>query len=332
MNTEFSSILNQENRMLQWASAVQYNKNNLTAEDKEISAIVDVWAKEIGKTGHDRDHELAALVTRALEGDEVATPSELLDRAFELNAIGEFDDYEAIVAKNGIQAYEALPGGNVNRTFVDFAALKPEWVGLQAETDISFTKLRRLGAGAVAELLVYIREALEAKKLSKVMEKIVAGVPAGENVISESSNLPTDTTMQAIELRLLDAADNDEKPTLFGLNKYIQAITRLDGVTKFATDRVKDMYNSTGFVQYYGGVELFGYSGAKKMADGSFVVPDKTLIGIAGKIGTHVTRGDAHVYEESDINAEKVHLKVGGYQFGVAIAHPEKIAIMNIGG
>lgn len=328
MNTEFSSILNQENRMLQWASAVQYNKNNLTQEDKEISAIVDAWAKEIGRTGHDQNHELSALVTRSLESDEVATPSELLDRAFDMDAIGEFDEWEGIVAKNGIQAFEALPGGNVNRTFVDFAALKPEWTGLQAETDISFTKLRRLGAGAVAELLVYIREALEAKKISLIMQKITNGIVDGNGVTLVGGALPTDEAMREFELYLLDAANGDEKPVAFALNKYIQAITRLEGVTTFLTERVKDMYNTTGRVQYYGGVELFGYSGHKKLADGSFVVPDNTILGFAGKIGSHITRGETLVYEESDINSEKVHLKVGGYQFGVAIAHPEKVAKM----
>lgn len=332
MNTELSSILSQENRMLQWASAVKYNKANLTAEDKEISSMIDAWAKEIGRTGHDKDHELAALVTRALESDEVTAPSELLERAFDMDTIGEFDDWEGIVAKNGIQAFEAMPGGNVNRTFVDYAALAPEWTNLQAETDISFTKLRRLGAGAVADLLVDIREALEAKKVSKIMEKIANGITSGNNVVTESGNLPTDASMQAFELYLLDVAEGDEKPMAFGLNKYIQAITRLDGVTKFLTERVKDMYNTTGFVQYYGGVELLGYSGQKKLADGSFVLPDKTLMGFAGKIGSHITRGETIVYEESDINSEKVHLKVGGYQFGVAIAHPEKAAIMTIGG
>lgn len=326
MNTEFSSILNQENRMLQWASAMQYNKNAMTQEDKEISSIVDAWAKEIGRTGHDKDHELAALITRTLESEEVAAPSELLERAFEMDAIGEFDDWEGHVAKNGIQAFEALPGGNVNRTFVDFTALKPEWTGLQAETDISFTKLRRLGAGAVAELLVYIREALEAKKISKIMEKIANGIADGDAVINEAGALPTDASMQKLELHLLDAAEAGEKPVVFGLNKYIQAITRLEGVTTFLTERVKDMYNTTGFVQYYGGVELFGYSGLKKMGDGSLIVPDKTLLGFAGKVGSHITRGETLVYEESDINSEKVHIKVGGYQFGVAITNPEKIA------
>ena len=331
MNTEISSILNRENRMLQWASAVQYNKNNLTAEDKEISAIVDAWAKEIGRTGHDQNHELSALITRTLESDEVAAPSELLERAFDMDAIGEFDDWEATIARNGIQAFEALPGGNVNRTFVDYAALKPEWTGLQVETDISFSKLRRLGAGAVAELLVYVREALEAKKLSKVMEKLANGIVTGGNVFTESGNLPTDAVMQAFELYLLDMAENDEKPVAFGLNKYIQAITRLEGVTKYLTERAKDMYNTTGCVQYYGGVELLGYSGQKKMGDGSFIVPDKTVLGFAGKVGTQITRGETLVFEESDINSEKVHLKIGGYQFGVAIAHPEKAAIMTLG-
>lgn len=331
MNTEFSSILNQDNRILQWATTMHYNKSNMTEEDKNISAVVDAWAKEIGRTGHDQNHELSALVNRALEKEAVVTNGELLERAFDLDAIGEFDDWRATYGKNGIQAFEARPGGNVNRTFVDFAALAPEYTNLQVETDISFTRLRRLGAGAVAELLVYINDALEAKKVSKVMEKIAAGLVNGDNVINETGALPTDTNMQKLELYLLDTAEDGDVPTAFALNKYIQAITRLEGVTTFLTDRVRDMYNTTGRVQYYGGVELLGYSGQRKMADGSFAVPDKTIIGFAGKVGSCITRGETRVFEESDINSEKVHLKVGGYQFGVAITNPEKVAKIVMG-
>ena len=51
MNTEISAIMDQSGRVLDWANAVKYSPAELSAEDKEISAVTDAWVKELGKTG-----------------------------------------------------------------------------------------------------------------------------------------------------------------------------------------------------------------------------------------------------------------------------------------
>lgn len=120
MNTELSAIMNQSGRMVDWANAIKYSPAELTAEDKEISAVTDAWVRELGKTGYDKDHELSALITKTFTPETVSAPSELIDMLFDNDSIGEFDDYRVTVdPKNTIQVYDAITGGNVPRSFID---------------------------------------------------------------------------------------------------------------------------------------------------------------------------------------------------------------------
>ena len=43
MNTEISAIMDQSGRVLDWANAVKYSPAELSAEDKEVSAVTDAW-------------------------------------------------------------------------------------------------------------------------------------------------------------------------------------------------------------------------------------------------------------------------------------------------
>ena len=79
MNTELSAIMNQSGRRVDWANAIKYSPAELTAEDKEISAVTDAWVRELGKTGYDKDHELSALITKTFTPETVSAPSELID-------------------------------------------------------------------------------------------------------------------------------------------------------------------------------------------------------------------------------------------------------------
>jgi hypothetical protein len=115
-------------------------------------------------------------------------------------------------------------------------------------------------------------------------------------------------------------------PISFGLNKYIQAIGNLTNVNTNKTDAEKSMWNKTGFVKDYAGVELIGYSGQKKFADNTTVVPDKVLFGAAGKVGNLDMRGELRVYETLDNNKEKVDIKMNGYTFGWAFTDLSKAA------
>ena len=53
---------------------------------------------------------------------------------------------------------------------------------------------------------------------------------------------------------------------------------------------------------------------------------------MAGKVGQLTTRGETQVYQETDINSEKIHIKVGGYSFGVMLTAPEMVGKIVISG
>ena len=90
MSCEFSelySAMDKGGAMMQWADKVKYNAP-LTQEESEFSECADAWAKEMGRTGCDPNHELAQLIDKALTVDVMAAPSELISRMFEEGVCG----------------------------------------------------------------------------------------------------------------------------------------------------------------------------------------------------------------------------------------------------
>lgn len=127
LNTEIAEIMNTEGKMFEWASKVEY-KRNLTSEDKEISTVVDAWAKEIGEKGADRDNELSNFITKTITPEVYDKPDALLSTMFNRGSVDEFDDFEVDVeAKNTLKAYDAAKGGNVPKSYLDTSVLKPTW-------------------------------------------------------------------------------------------------------------------------------------------------------------------------------------------------------------
>lgn len=330
MNNELSSIMATNGRLVEFANRVKYDVKAMNSEDKDISEVLDNWAKEVGKTGHDATHEISQLIRKAITPETVTTPSELIDRIFEMGSIGEFDDiYGEKAPKNTIKVYESIPGGNVNRSYIDHTVIHPTWTSLQAETEISLQQMRMGGYKTVANMINYISEALEAKKMLSLMNIVDKAITGGENFFNETTSMPTDAMFKKFGLYLHDMTDGTT-PFAFGLNKYIQHLAGLDGATTYLTDATKNQYNTTGFINQLGGVELFGLSGQKKLADGSFIVPNCRLFGVSGKIGSAITRGETQVLQETDINSEKIHIKVNGYTFGTMIDDISKVAKMAI--
>lgn len=324
---ELSEVMSKPNAMFDWASKVVYN-GEMTSDEKEITKGMDAWAREIGKKG-DASHEIAELVRKTFAPEEISAPSALISMIFDEDSIGEFDDYrEEIDPKNTIVAHDAIIEGNVDRSFLEHKIGVPVWTNLAAETDVSMQDLRRGGYRSVANLTNYLREALELKRVQKIMAAIDAAIVSGQpNYIAEAEALPTTASMDALELYLHDVHENGDL-VAFSLSKYHQAISKLPAAERFITDRERNMYNSTGFIDTYGGVTLMSYSSQKKLADGSLIVPDKRVFGFAGKIGSAITRGEARVLEEQDINTERIHIKVTGFNFGYTIRDAKKIAKM----
>lgn len=325
MNLDFASILERPGFINDWARKVQYNIE-LSADEKEMNAAADAFWKEVAATG-DQNKELAALLRRSITLDTVEPAGELLSRLFNEGSVGEFDDvsYE-VQPKNTLQAHDAVVGGNVDASYIDHKLLSPTWKPLQIETYISLQDLRKGGYRNVANLVNFAREAFELKRVSYVLAALSAAITNGSaNYIAESGATPTDTSMGSLSLYLNDVSDGSA-PVAFALSKYIQAIGNLTNTNTNKTDVEKGLWNSTGFVKEYAGVELMPYSGQKKLADGTTVIPDKTVFGAAGKIGNIDMRGELVVLQDTDINKQKLHLILSNFVFGWAFTDLSKAA------
>lgn len=325
MNLDFASALERPGFINDWARKVQYNIA-LSEEEREMSKAADAFWKEVAATG-DQNKELAALLRRSITLDTVEPAGELLSRLFNEGSVGEFDDvsYE-VQPKNTLHAHEAIVGGNVDASYIDHALLSPTWKPLQIETYISLQDLRKGGYRNVANLVNFAREAFELKRVSYVLAALSAAITNGSaNYIAESGASPTDTSMGSLSLYLNDVSDGSA-PVAFALSKYIQAIGNLTNTNTNKTDVEKGLWNSTGFVKEYAGVELMPYSGQKKLADGTTIIPDKTVFGAAGKVGNIDMRGELVVLQDTDINKQKLHLILSNFVFGWTFTDLSKAA------
>ena len=326
MNLELSTKMQENGFLVDWAEAVQYNLN-MTDDFKDTSEALDGWARKIGEKGVDKDNEIAELVRRAITNDVVAAPDELISMMFDESSIGEFDDVYGIVEpKNTIKVFESIKGGNVDASYIDFTRAQPEWKELQAETFIKYVDLRRGGFKTVANLITFMKEAFAQKRWSILFNRAVAAVTAAPNLISESTAAPTATSADALALYLMDITEPGENTVILGQNKYIMAMSKLPSAANIQSNEAKEAWRRYGTIGYYAGQEMRGFSGVRRMADGNLVIPNQVVLGVAGKIGSAITRGETLVYESMDNNAEHVHIKANGFSFGTMITKPEKIA------
>ena len=325
---EIAELMEKNGTMYDWAEKVNRGAS-LTAEEKEISQVVDAWAKEIGTKGKDNDNEIAEFIIKTITDPVYNKPDALIEKMFEMDSIGEFDDYVINkTPKNTLVAYESAKGGNVYKSYIDTSALTPTWKHAQVETEISYTQLRRGGFKSIANMAVFAKEALDNKKIKDVFSALDTAIAGGEQVfeVTGGESALTKTTLDKLSLYVLDHLADGDVGIMFGLNKYAQAIANMSGYTSYMSSTMKDDYNRYGLVKEYGGCLIGGFSGARKAADGELLIPDRRIFGISGIIGTLCDRGELRVYETLDNNKERVSLKFTGYEYGIKITNPENVA------
>lgn len=326
VKTEIAELMNKDGQMYDWASKIEY-KGNLSSEEKEISSVVDAWAKEIGNKGVDRDNEIASFILKTVQPEVYDKPDALLSTMFTRGSVGEFDDYAVDVApKNTLKAYDAAKGGNVYKSYIDVQALKPTWKHKQVETEISFADLRRNGFKSIATLTTYANESLKNAMISDAFNILDTAVVGSDQVFAITGATLDKVSLDKLSLYVIDHSDNGDAPFTFSLNKYAQQIANISGYTSFMSDAMKDDYNRYGLVKEYGGMLISGISGAKKAADGALLVPDKRIFGVAGKIGNLDMRGELRVYQTPDNNRELFSIKITGFEYGTVITFPDKVA------
>ena len=325
---EIAELMEKNGTMYDWAEKVNRGAS-LTAEENEISQVVDAWAKEIGTKGKDNDNEIAEFIIKTITDPVYNKPDALIEKMFEMDSIGEFDDYVINkTPKNTLVAYESAKGGNVYKSYIDTSALTPTWKHAQVETEISYTQLRRGGFKSIANMAVFAKEALDNKKIKDVFSALDTAIAGGEQVfeVTGGESALTKTVLDKLSLYVLDHLADGDTGSMFGLNKYAQAIANMSGYTSYMSSTMKDDYNRYGLVKEYGGCLIGGFSGARKAADGELLIPDRRIFGISGIIGTLCDRGELRVYETLDNNKERVSLKFTGYEYGIKITNPENVA------
>lgn len=269
MNTvEIAEILN---GIDMYELAAKTNGNYVMTDNENMAvAELDRQFKKIGEEGHDPNHEIAAFIRRTINEEIVNAPDELLDQIFDRGSIDENDDYYATKnPKNTLVAYEAAKGGNVDRSFIDFTALVPRWKNRQVETDITYAELRRNGWKTVALLTEYAMAALKNAMFYDIFDGIDTAIASGAaNYITEATTLPTQASMDAMALYLMENSDGDK--SIVGLTKYIQAASKLTG---FVSEDMKNEVHRTGLLGSYDGCDMFPINSTKKV-ESKLLVPD----------------------------------------------------------
>lgn len=322
LNVEIAEVLKDSGKMFDIAQKTHYNLN-LNNEETEIAKLTDAWVREIADKG-DSDKELAAFIRRTVNEEVYNAPDELLDRLFDRGSVGEFDDYEiAKNPKNTLVAHEAAKGGTVDASYIDWSMLAPTWKNRQVEFEIPYIEMRRGGFKTVATYTTYAKEALQNALFADLFGVVDAAITGGDQKISETATSPTQTSMDKLSLYLIDRNPDAVAVTL---SKYCQAIGRMTGYSAYMSEEMKNNFNRYGLVKFFDGISLAGISSAKKMADGSKLIPDKRIFGIAGKIGRLDMKGDIHVYEDMDNANEVCRVRVKDFTYGYAITNIENAA------
>lgn len=325
LKIEVAELMEKPGVMFDVAEKVEY-KRNLTNEEKEIFEISDAWAREIGKTGNDKDCEIAAFVNKVVNEEIYNAPDELLDSMFDRGSIGEFDDEEFVkTPKNTLEAHEAAKGGTVDRSYIDFTAIKPITKNRQIETDLSYVDLRKNGFKSISTLTTYAKEALQNALFYDVFSMVDNAIVGGDQLVAAGGKVPTQTAVDAFNLYLLD---RDPAAVAVCLSKYAQALGRMSGRTQYMSDAMKDEFNRYGLVNFIDGVRIASISGAKKTGKGQLMLPDLRIFGVAGKIGALDMKGELHTYEDMDNSNEKVIIRVKDFTYSVGITNIENCAKM----
>lgn len=325
LNLEFAEVVEKSgSSVFDIAEKVAYNRN-LTAEEKEIYEISDAFVREVGKTGHDRDHEIAAFITKTINEELYNAPDELLDTLFTRGSIGEFDqvEYEETI-KNTLEVHEAAKGGTVDRSWLDLSYVKPFTKNYQVETDLSYVDMRKNGFKSVANLTTAMVEALKNKLFFDVFSIVDGAIVGGEQLITAGGSVPTQAAWDEFSLYLLDR--DPANAVAVSLSKYAQALGRMSGRSQYMSNEMKDEFNRYGLVNFADGVRIASISGAKKTGRGELLLPDKRIFGCAGAIGSIDMVGETHVYQNEDNYNEKIILQAKDYTASVAITNLDNIA------
>lgn len=327
MKIELSEYMAQKGVMRNWAERVVARKTDrnieLSEEELEISEAVNEFSKNIAMSGVG-DVALSQFLVKVIEPEITDVPSEIISRLFTEGDMAEFDDLGIVAsAKNTLVAREsAARTGNVDKSYIDFTRGTKMSKHLQLETEIKMSDLRRDGALSIAELTLFALDAFELAKFKIIMNHIDSLVQSGGAAYFECAGALTQEGVDGFAGYIEDYGNNG---VMVGLTTTLRGIKNMPGYDKFMTEGMKEKLYSASIIDKYNGVDIVTFNAAKKLGDGSLVLPEKKIYGIADKIGMANMRGALRVLQTPDNNREVISLKFTGYEFVYAITDVEKI-------
>lgn len=325
MNIELSSMLNEKGRMLDWARNVA-GRVALSEADIEISKEVEGFIEKIDKVNSDEARvALSEFIIKVVEPEVFDTPQAILDYMFNTSSTGEFDKVAVYNSpKNTLVARESVARtGNVKKSYVDFTKGNVVEKHLQIETEVKLSDLRRQGAFGVAELVLFAIEEFNRKKFSLILEHIDSLiVNGGENYFEASGEISLGA-MDSLN-GYLDDNCFDGEPVIAGLSKTLRPISNFQGYEK--SDKTKDYFNNASVADRFRDSIIASVKAGQKQGNGETLLPADKIFGFAGKVGEQYTKGELRSLSETNINSEKIHLKLTGVEFGFCITDMTKIA------
>lgn len=328
MNIELSEYMKQKGVMRSWAeNVVLHSKDKsieLSQEEQEISKAVDDFAGNISISGVG-DPALSQFLVKIVEQEVADVPSELISKIFTEGSIGEFDDIGIVASpKNTLIAREtAARTGNTKKSYIDFTRGTKFSKHLQIETEIRMSDLRRDGALTIAQLTLFAIEAFELKKFNLMFGSIDSLVTeGGENYFPCTGEL----TQEGMDAFAGYIEDNGNNGVMVGLSNVLRRIKNMSGYDKFLSETMKDKLYNASILEKFNSVDILSFNAAKKLGDGSLVLPERKIYGISDAIGSMETRGALRVLQTPDNNREVISLKFTGYEFVYTITNPEKIS------
>ncbi|MGL5646833.1 MAG: hypothetical protein ACRDDY_03195, partial [Clostridium sp.] len=299
----------------------------LSEEQKEISKAVNEFAQSIYKTGT-VNTELSQFLIKVIEPEVANAPSEILSMLFNEGEIGEFDEQGVYASpKNTLVARaSAARTGNVDKSYIDFTRGNKFTEHLQIETEIKMSDLRRDGALTIAQLVVYAIDAFNNKKFNLIFDHVDGLIQGGDQLITSAGTL----TQEAMDKFAGYLEDRGNAPVIVGLSTVLRGIKNMSGYENFMSENMKDKLYAASILEMYNGVNLASVKAGVKLGDGSSILPEGRLFGIADKIGDVSMKGELRALQTVDNNREVIELKFTGFEFTCVITDIEKLAELNI--
>ena len=309
--------------VLAWASKV-VKKEELNEKELAFSAYAEDLIQNMDRYGSEQAKSMfAGLIIDTIEPEVFGYPNEILREILDEGSLGEFDAVRIYNSpKNTLVAKKSAPRtGNVDRSGIDFTRGTMTQEHLQIEFDLKLSDLRRNGAFQLATYMMFALEEFNKAKFLALFEMIDDLLATGSHSISAASAKVTESSIEELTAKVDDNCF-DGTGLIIGLSNNMRDASRAIGSKEgyeVSSSKMKDQLNEVGILPVHNNCKFVSIKAGKKTGDGKHIFPEKTVLGIGGKVGKMYSIGAMRSYTTTDSNNETIHVKLTGVEFGLFI-------------